>query len=164
MWKDIPNWEKLYEVNENGEVRNKKTQKLITGFINNGGYSRVCLYNKEFKQKFYRHRLVAELFVPNPNNLPEVNHIDGNKQNNNKENLEWCSRIHNEREAHRLKIKEYKPFEVIFNNNIKKEYEFIVDLAKEIVVTKRTVQNWLQKKNKGYLKKGIIYINYVSSK
>lgn len=68
-------------------------------------------------------------------------------------NLEWCSRIHNEREAHRLKIKEYKPFEVIFNNNIKKEYEFIIDLAKEIVVTKRTVQNWLQKKNKGYLKK-----------
>ncbi len=78
--------------------------------------------------------------------MPEVNHIDGNKQNNNKENLEWCSRIHNEREAHRLKIKEYKPFEVIFNNNIKKEYEFIIDLAKEIVVTKRTVQNWLQKK------------------
>ena len=41
MWKDIPNWD-LYEINENGDIRNKKTQKLIIGFINNAGYSRVC--------------------------------------------------------------------------------------------------------------------------
>ena len=160
MWKDIPNWD-LYEINENGDIRNKKTQKLIIGFINNAGYSRVCLYNNGFKQKFYRHRLVAELFIPNPNNLPEVNHIDGNKQNNNKFNLEWCSRTHNEREAHRLGIKEYKPFEVVFNNGVKKEYEFTIDLAKEIMVTRRTVLNWLQKKNKGYLKRGIKNINYI---
>lgn len=160
MWKNIPNWEN-YQINELGEVKNIKTNKLIIGDINNAGYSRICLYNNRFKQRFYRHRLVAELFILNPNNLPEVNHIDGNKQNNYKTNLEWCSRIYNEREAHRLKLKEYKPFKVTFNNGIIKEYEFAIDFANEIKVTKRSVQNWLQNKNKGFLKREIKNIEYV---
>ena len=49
MWKDIPEWEDYYEVNENGEVRNKITNKLIVGDINNAGYYRVCLYHKPRK-------------------------------------------------------------------------------------------------------------------
>nr|DAF58691.1 MAG TPA: NUMOD4 motif protein [Siphoviridae sp. ctxMM9] len=55
MWKDIPEWEDYYEVNENGEVRNKITKKLIVGDINNAGYYRVCLYHKPRKQRFFRH-------------------------------------------------------------------------------------------------------------
>jgi hypothetical protein len=119
------------------------------------------LYHNGKRQRFYRHRLVAELFIPNPDNLPEVNHVDGNKQHNEKTNLEWCTRTHNEREAHRLGLKEYKPFKVIFNNGIIKNYEFAIDFAQEIGVTKRSVQNWLQKRNKGYLKRGIKNIKYV---
>ena len=96
MWKTIPDWEN-YEVNEYGEVRNKSTQKLIIGDINNAGYQRVCLYNSPAKKRFFRHRLVAELFLENPNEDQEVNHIDGNKNNNHISNLEWSSRASNTR-------------------------------------------------------------------
>lgn len=162
MWKDIKNWEKLYEVNEDGEIRNYKTKKLIKGDINNCGYYRVKLYNGDTKKTVYRHRAVAEAFIPNPNHLPEINHIDGNKSHNYKTNLEWSSRTHNEREAHRLNIKEYKPFEVKFINGTIKKYEFAIQLANELNVTKRTVLNYLQKKSKGFINHGIIYIKYLN--
>ena len=150
MWKGIPNWETYYEINENGEVRNKLTGNYIKGDINNAGYYRVCLYHKSKRQRFFRHRLVAQLFIPNPNNYTEVNHIDGDKSHNFKENLQWCDRVFNEREAHRLNIKEYKPFKVYFQNGEYKEYEFAIDLANELKVTKRTIQNYLQGKSNGY--------------
>lgn len=139
MWKDIPNWEKWYEINENGEVRNKITKHYLMGDVNNAGYYRVCLYHYPNKQRFFRHRLVATLFIPNPNNYLEVNHIDGDKSNNNVKNLEWCDRTSNERAAHRLSIKEYKPFLVTFQDGTTKKYEFAIDLANEIKVTKRTI-------------------------
>jgi len=161
MWKDIPEWEQYYEINENGDVRNKITGNYIKGDINNAGYHRVCLYHKNKKQRFFRHRLVAQIFIPNPNNYLEVNHINGDKSLNHKDNLQWCDRTHNEREAHRISIKEYKPFEVYFFNGEHKKYEFTIDLANELNVTKRTIQNYLQKKSKGYLNKGIKEIKYL---
>lgn len=161
MWKDIPTWEDIYELNENGEVRNKITGNYIKGDINNAGYYRVCLYKKPRKERYFRHRLVAELFIPNPNNLPEVNHINGDKSKNCASNLQWCNRTHNEREAHRTGIKEYKLYYVIFDNGIRKEYEFAIELANELQVTKRTIQNYLQGKSKGYLDKGIKEIQYL---
>ena len=54
MWKDIPNWESYYEINENGEVRNKITGNYIKGDINNAGYYRVCLYKKSRRQRYFR--------------------------------------------------------------------------------------------------------------
>ncbi len=161
MWKDIPTWEDTYEINENGEVRNKITGNYIKGDINNAGYCRVCLYKKPRKQRYFRHRLVAELFIPNPNNLPEVNHINGDKTKNCASNLQWCDRTCNEREAHRIRLKEYKPYYIILNNGTKKEYEFAIELANELNVTKRTIQNYLQGKSKGYLDKGIKKIQYL---
>ena len=161
MWKDIPNWEIYYEINENGEVRNKLTGNYIKGDINNAGDYRVCLYHKSKRQRFFRHRLIAQLFIPNPNNYTEVNHIDGDKSHNFKENLKWCDRVFNEREAHRLNIKEYKPFKVYFQNGEYKEYEFAIDLANELKVTKRTIQNYLQGKSNGYKSRGINEIKYL---
>ena len=161
MWKDIPNWEIYYEINENGEVRNKLTGNYIKGDINNAGYYRVCLYHKSKRQRFFRHRLVAQLFIPNPNNYTEVNHIDGDKSHNFKENLQWCDRVFNEREAHRLNIKEYKPFKVYFQNGEYKEYEFAIALANELKVTRRTIQNYLQGKSNGYKGRGINEIKYL---
>lgn len=160
MWKTIPDWEN-YEVNEDGEVRNKTSKRLITGDINNAGYYRICCYNKNNKKKFFRHRLVATLFLENPNNYQEVNHIDGNKSNNNVNNLEWCDRQHNERESRRIGIKKYKPFKVVFNNGQVKNYECAIDLATELGVSRRTVQNYLESKTKGYLKYNITEIEYI---
>ena len=79
-WKPIKGWENLYEVNEMGEVRRIETQRLIKGDKNNLGYCRVILYDKGKKERLFRHRIVAQTFLPNPNNETEVNHIDENKQ------------------------------------------------------------------------------------
>lgn len=160
MWKNIPNWE-WYLINEQGKVLNTRTNKYLKGDINNIGYHRVTLYDNKRKQRFFIHRLVATLFLPNPNNLPEVNHIDGNKDNNNVSNLEWCNRVHNEHAARRIGLKEYKPFEVTFNDGSVKRYKFAPQLAFELNVTKRTIQNYLQDKSKGYKNKGIEKIQYL---
>lgn len=160
MWLKIPNWED-YEVDETGRVRNVLTGNMIVGDTNNAGYQRICYYKKGQKQKFFRHRLVAELFIDNPNGFREINHIDGDKTNNSVSNLEWCDRTHNEREAHRLSIKKYAPYVVYFSNGEVKEYEFAIDLANEIGTTKRTVLNYLQGKTKGYINRGITSIRYL---
>lgn len=161
MWKDIKNYEGLYEVSDSGEVRNSRTKRTLIGDVNNAGYYRVKLFKNGKQKAFFRHRLVAETFIVNPHNLSEVNHKDGNKANNCKDNLEWSSRAHNEREARRTGIKEYKPFEVKFTDGTTKQYEFVIDFAKEMGVTKRCVQNWLQKRTKGFLLKGILTIEYI---
>lgn len=160
MWKDIPEWEDLYEISDEGLVRNKITNRLLVGDKNSAGYQRVTLYNKNIKKRFFIHRMVAQLFLDNPHNYPEVNHRDGDKTNNNVNNLEFCSRVHNEREAHRIGIKKYCPFEVVFADGQIKQYEFAIDLANELHVTKRAILNYLQHKNSN---PQIISINYIKA-
>lgn len=90
IFKDIKNYEDLYEVSDTGLVRNKVSGKILKPGKDRKGYLRVRLY-KDGEWKMYRiHRLVAEAFIPNPLNLPQVNHIDENKSNNNVDNLEYC--------------------------------------------------------------------------
>ena len=166
MWKDIKGWEDYYEVNDNGDVRNKKTGHFVAGDVNSAGYYRVCLYNKNNtprKQRFFRHRLVAEHFIPNPNCLPEVNHIDNDKRNNNVSNLEWCTRIENEIHSHRYGSKLYKPYQVIFKNGIQKTYHTTGELARELNLTSGTIKTWIIGLYKGYEKYGIVSINYLNS-
>ena len=75
IWKDINGWERYYEINDDGQVRNKINNNLIIGDCNSCGYPRVCLYNKNNnpnKQRFFRHSLVAEHFIANPDNLSDA--------------------------------------------------------------------------------------------
>lgn len=76
---------------ENGHARNK----MRTWIDSKGNYENIYLSNNGKRKIFLVHRLVAMAFIPNPNNLPEVNHIDKNKQNNVVSNLEWCTRKEN---------------------------------------------------------------------
>lgn len=88
---DFPN----YTINEKGEVFNQNGVELKQELSNNG-YLRVSLSNKTVKhKKFLVHRLVATIFLPNPDNLTQVNHKDGNRKNNNVNNLEWCTPLYN---------------------------------------------------------------------
>lgn len=105
--------------------------------------------------------MVATLFIDNPNGYKEVNHINGIKSDNSKNNLEWCDRTYNEHECRRNRLKEYKPFVVYFENGDIKQYEFAIELANELNVTKRCVQNYLKNISNGYKNKGIKIIEYI---
>lgn len=103
-WKVIPDYP-MYEVSNLGRIRSyynaghgkRIISKLLHNKIDRMGYSFIHLKNTKGRKPLRIHRLVAEAFVPNVNSLPEVNHIDENKQNNTASNLEWCSRLYNVR-------------------------------------------------------------------
>jgi len=90
-----------YSVLDTGIVRNIKTGKIKVGISNNtgNGYLYVDIYNNGKKSRKYIHRLVAENFIPNIQNKPMVNHIDGNTKNNNASNLEWVTAQENVKHA-----------------------------------------------------------------
>lgn len=85
-----------YLVYENGIIISPKLKRPLKTATNHKGYEVVKLYDQKGNKKTIPvHRVVALTFCPNPNNLPQVNHIDGNKQNNRVGNLEWCDNTHN---------------------------------------------------------------------
>lgn len=105
-WRDISGYENKYRVSTDGEVLslNYKNRfsgpKLMSGQITRKGYLRVILSLNRVPKLLSVHRLVAIAFIPNPENLPQVNHKDGNKLNNSVENLEWISNENNIKHAH----------------------------------------------------------------
>ena len=100
VWKDIPGFEGKYQVNQVGQVRSLnykrtgKVKRLSPGLASNG-YLLIMLWKDNKCKDYLAHRLVAQAFIPNPNNLPCVNHKDENKANNCVWNLEWCTYKYN---------------------------------------------------------------------
>ena len=102
-WRPVRDYEGLYEVSNLGQVRsldrwinNRYIQGCILRPWNAHGYNLVMLCKDALRKRASIHRLVAEAFIPNPDNLPEVNHKDECKTNNHVENLEWCDREYNQ--------------------------------------------------------------------
>lgn len=172
-WKPVKGFEELYEVSDVGRVMAlKKTinkgkchrtweEHFINFAIDGSGYFRTSLAKDGVNKTVKVHRLVAEAFIPNPSNLPEVNHIDGNKQNNCVENLEWCTRSENLKHAVKIGLKrldgEFNPSHKLTTEQvefIRKIYvprhpEFgTVALGKRFNVHRKTItrivnnQNW----------------------
>lgn len=88
---DVKGYEGLYKISTNGKVYSLKRKKIKRIDTNRHGYERVNLFKNGRGKHFLVHRLVAQAFIPNPNNYSFVNHIDGNKLNNDVNNLEWCT-------------------------------------------------------------------------
>lgn len=104
IWENVVGYEGLYQVSTVGRVRSLERvdanghtvkEKILTSFPNKGGYYKANLYRDGKMEVKSVHRLVAETFIPNPDNLPQVNHKDEDKGNNLVENLEWCTASYN---------------------------------------------------------------------
>lgn len=109
IWKDIKDYEGLYQVSNLGRVKHLEFTRLnpLTGGISiikekilkqnltSFGYLSVALYKNGKKRWYFVHRLVANAFIPNPDDLPIINHKDENKVNNCADNLEWCDYLYN---------------------------------------------------------------------
>ena len=107
QWKPIERFNGEYMVSNFGRVRSLKRHKdrIMPQTIQRRGYL-ACTFWMNNKAKCVKvHRLVAETFIPNPNNLPEINHIDGDKLNNLASNLEWCTRSQNVKHSFDIGLK-----------------------------------------------------------
>ena len=105
IWRKITGYEQFYEVSNQGHVRRLKNRMqykafdLLTPTKDSHGYLMVRLCVNGVVKSFLLHRLVAIHFIDNPSNMPEVNHLDGNKTNCAATNLEWCDRKQNQKHA-----------------------------------------------------------------
>lgn len=109
IWKPVKGFEGYYEVSNLGRVRSidrvvvdnvRNCERLLKGKIliqrnNSNGYMGIMFCKEHKLYNKYVHRLVAETFIPNPDNLPQVNHKDEDKSNNRADNLEWCTSFYN---------------------------------------------------------------------
>lgn len=104
IWKDVKGFEGKYQVSNYGNVKSlnwkrANCEKLLYLKKHNKGYRQVELVMNGKPRMYLVHRLVAQAFIPNPNNKPFINHIDANKENNHLENLEWCTQSENVRHS-----------------------------------------------------------------
>lgn len=154
VWKDIKNYEGYYLISNLGNVKSLDRYvynialksklytverifkgKILKTSIDNHGYLQVNLSKNGKVKRFHVHRLVAEAFIPNPQNKPQVNHIDGNRANSNKNNLEWVTDRENKIHAwKKLPRKTTKKVvcQISKNNEVIKEWNSIKE-AQEIL-------------------------------
>jgi len=128
-----------YEISSEGWIRNIKTNKKFYGSIATIGYRETTLAKKGKKYKRYLHRLIAEHFIPNsePEIKTQVNHIDGNKLNNNLDNLEWVTPSENIKHAWDTNLRPYnrklskEEYKKLLLNDFFKMGKSITEIAKE---------------------------------
>ena len=127
IWKGLiyqaNDYSSMFEISNEGNLRNIKTKKQYKIQLLKSGYSGVCvsLGSRNSKKLIKIHRAVSETFIPNPLNLLEINHKDGHKENNHIDNLEWCTRLYNMRHAVKNNLIKYNYGEENFASILKKE-------------------------------------------
>ena len=127
-FEDLKDYEKLYKINKNGEIWSCFFNRVLSLSTDRDGYSRFNL-NKDNKQKsVFTHRIVAKQFIPNPDNLPSVDHIDRNRLNNNVTNLRWVSLRQNQ-----LNKKNNNKHPYIYWSNSKNKYRIKITIKRKNV-------------------------------
>lgn len=148
MWKQIKDFP-MYSVSDEGQVKNNKTQRILSAAYNQDGYAIVQLW-KDKKPSMKRiHRLVLETFCPIENSeLFEVNHLDRNIKNNFLQNLEWCSSSQNilYRDKEDNPNKKTKKVQVEFLDGTIMVFNSLTDCAEHFNVTKNTIKDYMKTK------------------
>ncbi|ASZ71935.1 HNH endonuclease [Lactococcus phage 96403] len=124
-----------YEVSNLGKVRNMKNGRILKPSLNNYGYLIHCLYGCDKKKNLLLHRIIATAFIDNPEEKPQVNHIDENKLNNDLSNLEWCTGreniIHGTRTKRAAEKLSKKVVQLDLNDNVLNEFESMRQAERE---------------------------------
>lgn len=148
LWKDIEGYENKYQISSLGRIKSLKDRfgnhrELIKKIhANKKGYLITTLWDNAIGKTFYVHILVAKAFIPNLENKPEVNHIDGIKKNCNIENLEWMTHQENDNHARKLKLKVGFPGELNPASKLKKDdVNLIYKLRNEYKIKLKTLSD-----------------------
>ena len=178
IWKDIPNYEGYYQVSNLGRIKSIKRkvkyqnsfrnvkEKIKGTFIGKQGYERVELSKNKINKKYNVHRIVANVFIPNPLNKETVNHINGIKTDNRVENLEWATKSENilhayktglsknsekQRNAVKLYCKENKIKPIIqldLDGNFIKEWKSATEVMNVLNINRKSISNCIRKQSK----------------
>lgn len=179
VWKDINDFPN-YQVSNFGRIKSKerftrvgirnvryvlRKEKVLKPLKITNGYLGIRLYNGENVKTFKIHRLVANHFIPNPKNYPQVNHIDGDKTNNMISNLEWCTNEYNMKHSYNIGLRDKeklrKNMSIIgknlkgkkghhirkvvqidkHNNKVIKKWNSIIEASKEMNISNTAIQN-----------------------
>jgi hypothetical protein len=153
IFKDITGYEGIYQISNLGNVKRlykKNPNGIILKQLDNGaGYCYVGLSKNNKLKNHYIHRLVAQYFIDNPNNLQQVNHINGIKKDNRIENLEWCTQSYNNTHAIKTGLRVHKKGDdnkkskKIINIETGEIYHSALTLSLNIGVSRITLHSWL---------------------
>ena len=166
VWKDIEGYEGLYQVSTCGNVKSLpkvrrngtgtyiQKERLLKPSNTSTGYKKVELCKDGKRKSFKVHRLVAIAFIPNPDNKPEVNHIDGNKINNNIDNLEWVTSSENSIHAYetglspnKKELDEIRIIELYNKGTSKEEISRMFDVS-NVVIARILKENGIRLRTK----------------
>lgn len=171
IWKDIPEYEGLYQVSNLGNVKTVERKSIYSNgrihyykerikkqFTGNKNYKIVTLYKNKIPKSFSVHRLVAIAFIPNPKRLPCVNHIDENRQNNDVSNLEWVTYEENTNHGtciqRRAKKFSKKVYQYDINKNLINTYPSCAECERKTGFNSSKISaccNGKRKTHKGYI-------------
>jgi len=151
-WRDIPGYEGFYQASNKGRIKSRKTGKILKPSITCYGYSQVTLCKNRNKKNFRNGRLIAKVFIPNPDDKPQINHKNGIKTNDYTKNLEWVTEKQNTIHAHSIGL--------IDNRGEKHQ---MVKLTESQVRRIKFIYKYYGKQKKGYWKQLVISLNISKS-
>lgn len=163
IWKDIPNYEGIYKVSSHGRIISIKDKNIIRKQATLKGYKIIDLFKNGVCKMHRVHRLVAQAFIPNPENKPCIDHIDGNRANNMISNLRWVTIKENQnnpvtrKKLSQRKVKPHneKPILQIKGSKIIARYKSIHDAARKLNITATNICAVCKGREKSY--KGFIW-------
>jgi hypothetical protein len=134
----LKGFEHDYAISKSGKILSLLTDQYVNTSVDSNGYLKVTLWSDGNRCTKRVHILVAEQFLPNPDNLPVVNHRDGNKQNPNVSNLEWCTYSENTQHAHDTGLIKKTSDKVVVRGD-GRVYRSLTDAAKDNNITKSAI-------------------------